>query len=100
MSVKVDLQNSPYFCLFKYARSVKQKVWNETENRERDWGETLKAFFSLASYACLRASRERPLRHALPISLLVLRKKPTVLQCTTDAFLATHVNARKFQSCK
>ena len=34
------LQNSPYFCAFKYARAVKQKVWNETENRERDWGET------------------------------------------------------------
>ena len=23
------LQNSPYFCVFKYARAVKQKVWNE-----------------------------------------------------------------------
>ena len=37
------LQNSPYFCVFKYARAVKQKVWNEAENRERDWGETLRA---------------------------------------------------------
>ena len=55
------LQNSPYFCVFEYARAVKQKVWNEAENRERDWGETL-------------------LRHALPISLLILRKKPPVLQ--------------------
>ena len=36
------LQNSPYFCVFKYAPAVKQKVWNEAENRERDWGETLK----------------------------------------------------------
>ena len=36
------LQNSPHFCVFKYARAVKQKVWNEAENRERDWGETLK----------------------------------------------------------
>ena len=33
----------PYFCVFKYARAVKQKVWNEAENRERDWGETLYA---------------------------------------------------------
>ena len=24
----------------KYARAVKQKVWNEAENRELDWGET------------------------------------------------------------
>ena len=40
-------------CVFKYARAVKQKVWNEAENRERDWGETLKIrfFFSLASHA-------------------------------------------------
>ena len=37
------LQHSPYFCVFKYARAVKQKVWNEVENRERDWGETLRA---------------------------------------------------------
>ena len=34
------LQNSPYFCVFKYARAVKQKVWNEAENKERDWRET------------------------------------------------------------
>ena len=39
---ELRLQNSPYFCVFKYARAVKQKVWNEAENRERDWGETLK----------------------------------------------------------
>ena len=47
------LQNSPYFCLFKYARAVKQKVWNEAENRERDWG------FSLASQCEARALRAR-----------------------------------------
>ena len=39
------LQNSPYFCVFKYARAVKQKVWNEAENRERDWGEKLKILY-------------------------------------------------------
>ena len=26
------LQNSPYFCVFKYVRAVKQKVWKEAEN--------------------------------------------------------------------
>ena len=31
------LQNSPYFCVFKYARAVKQKFWNEAENREPDF---------------------------------------------------------------
>ena len=90
------LQNSPYFCVFKYARAVKQKVWNEAENRERDWGETLKirtVFFSRLT----RFARVRLLRHALPISLLILRKKPTVLQSTKmDEFFIVH---RKQQSC-
>ena len=31
------LQHSPYFCVFS-----QKKVWNEAENRERDWRETLK----------------------------------------------------------
>ena len=31
-SQRVKLQNSPYFCVFKYAQAVKQKVWNEAEN--------------------------------------------------------------------
>ena len=48
----IRLQNGPYFCVFKYARAVKQKVCNEAENRERDWGETLK--IHLVSHA-LRA---------------------------------------------
>ena len=68
------LQNSPHFCIFKYARAVKQKVWNEAENRERDWGET-HGRVRLARFA-----RIRLLRHASPISLLILREKPTVLQ--------------------
>ena len=76
------LQNSPYFCVFKYARAVKQKVWNEAENREREWGETLDGRVRLARFA-----RVRLLRHALPISLLILRKKPTVLQSTSVATL-------------
>ena len=29
------LQNSPYFCVFKYARAVKQKVWNEATDFEK-----------------------------------------------------------------
>ena len=44
------LQNSPYFCVFKYARAAKQKVWNEAENRERDCGETLKILFSAHAF--------------------------------------------------
>ena len=30
------LQNSPNFCLFKNEQAVKQKVWNEAKNTERD----------------------------------------------------------------
>ena len=67
------LQNGLYFCVFEYARVVKQKVWNEAENRERDLGR-------LAHFA-----RVRLLRHALPNSLLILRKKPTVLQSSNHA---------------
>ena len=71
---RARLQNSRYFCVFTYARAVNQKVWNEAENRERDWGETPYGRVRLARFA-----RIRLLRHALPISLLILRKKPTVL---------------------
>ena len=74
------LQSSPYFCVFKCARVVKQKVWNEVENRERDWGETLKIRPSRGRVRLACFARVRLLRHALPISLLILRKKPTVLQ--------------------
>ena len=73
------LQNSPYFCLFKYAPAVKQKVWNDAENRERDWGET--------------ARRVRLLRHTLPISLLILRKKPTV--CSLNKYLKTTIQDKR-----
>ena len=79
-------EKSPYFCVFKYARAVKQKVWNEAEIRERDWGETLKIrfFFSRLTrptgVRLVRFARVRLLRHALPISFLILRKKTTVLQ--------------------
>ena len=49
-TTKISLQNSPYFCVFKCARAVKQKVWNEAE------------------------ARARLLRYALPISLLIRRR--------------------------
>ena len=36
--------------------AVKQKDWNEAENRERDWGETLK-FFRACEARALRARK-------------------------------------------
>ena len=43
----LDCKTARIFCVFKYARTVKQKVWSEAENGERDWEETV---FSLASH--------------------------------------------------
>ena len=51
--VKIDCKT---FRIFAYAWAVKQKVWNEAENRERDC-----FFFSLSSNA-LRACEARALR--------------------------------------
>ena len=66
------LRNSPHFCVFKTARAVKQKVWNEAENRERDWGETLK--IGACEARALRA-RKTLTPDFTRISLLILRKK-------------------------
>jgi len=85
-----SLQNSPYFFFFFYARVVKQKVWNEAENREPDWGETLKIRYGRVRLACF--ARVRLLRHAgVPISLLILRKK-------TDCFAVYCGSARTEKS--
>ena len=80
------LQNTPYFCVFKYARAVKQKVWNEAENRERDWGDTLKYDWHARRVRLSRIARVRFSSHVLPISLLILRKTPTVLQSSDGKF--------------
>ena len=50
--------------IFAYSSTREQS--NEAENRERDYGRVRLARFA----------RVRLLRHALPISLLILRKKP------------------------
>ena len=67
------LQNTPYFCVFKYAQAVKQTVWSQAENRERDWGETV--FFSRGRVRLAHFARVRLLRHALPISFTDFEKK-------------------------
>ena len=68
------LQNSRYFCVFKYSRVVKQKVWNKAENSERDRGEV----FSLSPHTPV--GRVRLLRHTLPFFFTDFEKKATVLQ--------------------
>ena len=68
-----------------YARAVKQKVWNEAENRERNWGETLKIRLTQASHARM-ACEARALRARKTLTPRVtdfftdFGKKRTVLQ--------------------
>ena len=76
--IKIDCKTVRIFGYSStYARAVKQKVWNEAENRKRDWGETLRIEFRIEFFCFARVTL---LRHALTISLLILRKTPTVLQ--------------------
>ena len=58
---RLQNRSSADFGVFKYAWTVTQQLWNEAENGV--WGSRVLLF-----------------RHALPTSLLLLRKKPIVLQ--------------------
>ena len=75
--------NAPNSCktvrIFAYSSTRKQS--NSTKGLERGWKQRARLFF-LASHGVRLApfASIRPLRHALPISLLILRKKPTVLK--------------------
>ena len=62
--------------------SVKQKVWNEAENRERDWRETLRACEARA----LRARKTLTPRFT-DFFADFEEKRPTVLQSTFEANL-------------
>ena len=59
MRLVSKLQNSPYFCVFKYATREQSNKRSETrlKTESEAWGETLK-IFSLASHA-LRACEAR-----------------------------------------
>ena len=88
---RARLQNSPYFCVFRYARAVKQRVWNEAKNSERDWGETLKTIVFFLSLSLSRVTRTpygrthvRLARFArVRILSHTFEKKRTVLQSIT-----------------
>ena len=86
------LQNSPYFCVLKYARAVKQKAGARLKT-ESETGERRCFFFVFfrsphtryGPVRLARFARIRLLRHASSISLLILRKK-------TDCFAVQVMN--------
>ena len=91
--VSVDQKNSSYFCVFKYARAVKQKDGNKAENRARLGRDVI---FSLSSHA-RRACEARALRPCKTLSprftdfFSDFEKNPTVLQCIVFVtFPVTH----------
>ena len=53
------LQNSPYFCVFKYAWAVKQKVWNEAEKIESETGERRQKYGLSVFFPSSRLTRPR-----------------------------------------
>ena len=67
-------QNSPYFA---HARAVKKK---RSGKRLKTDSETGVGYGRARRVRLARFARVRLLRQALPISLLILRKNPTVLQ--------------------
>ena len=69
--------------MFKYARAVEEKEWNEAENRERDWGEARE----------LRARKTRTLRFT--DFFTDFEKKPTVLQSNHEKPFQSSLNRLK-----
>ena len=99
----IRLQNSPYFCVLKYARAVKQKVWNEAENREPDWGETLEIRTVRFAYVIFVQITRFSQPRAIPISLTyhaprALRARKTLMPRFTDFFTDFEKNPTVLQS--
>ena len=60
--------------------STRERSGTRLKTESETWGETLSRLTGRVRLA--RFAFVRLLRHALPISLLILRRKPTVLQST------------------
>ena len=74
-------------------RAVKRKVWNEAENRERDWGETL------ASHALRKPyGRVRLARFALKTLTPRFTDFFTNFEKKTDSFAVCHARIPLFSS--
>ena len=73
--------------MFRYARAVEEKDWNEAENRERDWGLTRPA----------RELRARKTRTPGFTDFFtdVEKKKPTVLQSDHEKVFQSSLNRLK-----
>ena len=100
------LQNSPYFCVFKYATreqsnkrsGTKLKTESETWERERDLGR-VSSHKPYGRVRLARFARVRLLRHALPISLLILRKKRLFCSLPTYTLNALCLHLVRFILC-
>ena len=64
-------------------RAVKQKVWNEAENRERDWGEMLASHARRSCEASTLRARKTLTQRFTDFFTDFEEKKPTVLQSRT-----------------
>ena len=73
--------------MFKYAPVVEKKVWNEAENRDRDWGLTRPTSFA----------RVRLVRHAFTNFFTDFEKKPTVLQSSHEKAFQSSLNRLKIR---
>ena len=74
-------------------RAVKRKVWNEAENRERDWGETL------ASHALRKPDGHvRLVRFALKTLTPRFTDFFTNFEKKTDCFAVCHARIPLFSS--
>ena len=79
-----NVDGSPYFCVFKYARAVKPKVWNEAENKERDWEETLKILFLSRAYEAGAFRARKTLTPRFTNFFSDFEKKKPVLQSSAN----------------
>ena len=74
------LQNSPLFAYSSTREQSNKRSGTRLRTENETWGEKLKILTPFGRVRLERFARVRLLRHALPISLLILRKKkPTVL---------------------
>ena len=89
-----------YFCVFKYARKSNKRsgtrLKTESETGERRFFFFWRLTTPYGRVRLARFARVTLLRHTRPISSLILRKKPTVLQEVNSNNLTSHCESVTF----